>query len=329
MGSLREESSSIGASNPLNSETSTPSEILQRVRRIQLRTSHRVDELLVGGWHSAFKGRGIEFEEVRPYQIGDDVRAIDWNVTARADEPFVKLFREERELAVMMLVDMSRSIHFGTQHQTKRELAIEASATIAMSAIKNNDKVGMTLYTDEVEKHVRPRQGARHVLRLIRELLYHEPRGVQTDPVVLLNHLSRTLHRRSVVFWLSDFVFPAYGGSVASATAPDRIEKIEKAMRVFGRQHDVVPVILTDVRESVMPRVGLVRLQDSETGRQISIDTSSARVRRRYQELAAERSRRRDALLARLKWRPLVLQTGEDIAEPLRRYFHDRERHER
>ncbi|TWT98872.1 DUF58 domain-containing protein [Neorhodopirellula pilleata] len=303
--------------DPNTSEATTPNDILKRVRRIQLQTSHRVDELLVGGWHSAFKGRGIEFEEVRPYQIGDDVRAIDWNVTARADSPFVKLFREERELAVMLLVDASRSIDFGTQHQTKRELAIDASATIAMSAIKNNDKVGMTLFTDRIEKHIPPRQGARHVLRFIRELLYQQPEGTRTDPLALLEHLGRTVHRRSVVFWLGDFVM----------NDPER--KIEKAMRVFGRRHDVIPVVLTDERESVMPSVGLVRLRDSESGRQISIDTSSVRVRRRYAELAAIRNQQRDALFARLKWRPLVLKTGEDIAEPLRRYFHFRELHSR
>lgn len=312
-------------------ETTTPSEVLRRVRRIQLQTSHRVDELLVGGWHSAFKGRGIEFEEVRPYQVGDDVRAIDWNVTARADAPFVKLFREERELAVMLLVDTSRSIQFGTQHQTKRELAIEASATIAMSAIKNNDKVGMTLFTDKVEKHVRPRQGSRHVLRLIRELLYHQPQGIQTDPIALINHLNHTLHRRSVVFWLGDFAMTGGADDRATkdTTPDDQNRKIEKAMRVFGRKHDVIPVVLTDARESVMPNVGLIRLQDSETGHQVSIDTASARVRRRYEELAAKRIQQRDAMFARLKWRPLILQTGEDIAEPLRRYFHDREHYSR
>lgn len=295
----------------------TPTDILRRVRQIQLQTTHRVDELLVGGWHSAFKGRGIEFEEVRPYQIGDDVRAIDWNVTARSDVPFVKLFREERELAVTLLVDTSRSIDFGTQHQTKRELAIEVAATIAMSAIKNNDQVGMTLFTDRIEKHVPPRKGSRHVLRLVRELLYHQPTGVRTDPLALLDHVNHTLRQRGVVFWLSDFV------------TDDTDLKIEKAMRVFGRKHDVVPVVLTDAREFEMPDVGLVRLRDNETGRSTLVDTSSRRVRHAYRTITAERSQRRDALFARLKWKPLIVATGQDISEPLRRYFHQREQHQR
>jgi uncharacterized protein (DUF58 family) len=304
------------AEEPAPSSVS-PSDILKRIRRIQLRTAHRVDELLVGSWHSAFKGRGIEFEEVRPYQIGDDVRAIDWNVTARADQPFVKLFREERELAVMLLVDTSRSIDFGTHHQTKRDLAIELSATIAMSAIKNNDQVGMTLFTDRVEKHIRPRKGSRHVLRLIRELLYHQQDGTQTDPLALLDHVNHVMRHRSVVFWLSDFFIDD----------PDR--RIEKAMRVFGRKHDVVPIVLTDERESQMPNVGLVRLRDCETGHQTTIDTSSNRVREAYADQARLRSDQRDALFARLKWKPLVVHTGQDITEPLRRYFHHREQHQR
>ncbi len=158
-----------------------PREVIQKIRRIQIRTSHRVDELFAGTWHSAFKGRGIEFEEVRPYQIGDDVRAIDWNVTARSDQPYVKLFREERELAVNLLVDLSGSQQIGTQSRTKRELVAELGATLAMSAIKNNDKVGLTLFTDEIEKKIPLRKGSRHVLRLIRELLYCQPIGTGTN----------------------------------------------------------------------------------------------------------------------------------------------------
>ena len=158
-----------------------PAEVLKKIRRIQIRTSHRVDELLAGTWHSAFKGRGVEFEEVRPYVEGDDVRAIDWNVTERSDQPFVKLFREERELAVMLLVDLSGSQQIGTHHQTKRELLAELGATLAMSAIKNNDRVGLTLFTDDIERSIPPRKGSRHVLRLIRELLYCEPVGSGTN----------------------------------------------------------------------------------------------------------------------------------------------------
>ncbi|EMI57028.1 DUF58 domain-containing protein [Rhodopirellula sallentina] len=301
-----------------------PSEVLKKIKRIQLRTSHRVDELLTGSWHSAFKGRGIEFEEVRPYQVGDDVRTIDWNVTARSDMPFVKLFREERELAVMLLVDLSPSIGFGTQHQTKRELVTELGATLAMSAIKNNDKVGLTLFTDQIEKHIPPRKGARHVLRLIREMLYCEPIGGRTDLVAAIDHFNRTTHRRSVVFWISDFLTSNVFDSDAQRTAAEI--SLERSMRVLSRRHDVIPIIVNDEREMQLPRVGLIRLRDNETGRVHLVDTSSRRVRRQYQELTTRRMAARDAMFARLKWMPLHLQTGQDIVEPLQRYFHRRER---
>lgn len=291
-----------------------PADVLRKIRRIQLRTSHRVNELLTGSWHSAFKGRGIEFEEVRPYQVGDDVRTIDWNVTARSDVPFVKLFREERELAVMLLVDFSPSIDFGTQRQSKRELIVELGATLAMSAIKNNDKVGLTLFSDRIEKHVPPRKGSRHVLRLIRELLYCDPVGTATDPMAVLDHFNHTTRRRSVVFWISDF---SWNESVAT----------ERAMRVIGRRHDLIPIVVSDAREMHMPNVGLVRLRDNETGQTRTIDTSSRRVRDAYMAMTRRRSEARIAMFSRLNWRPMFLETGQDIAEPLRRYFHQREQH--
>ncbi|MCM2371377.1 DUF58 domain-containing protein [Aporhodopirellula aestuarii] len=301
-----------------------PSDVLKKIKRIQLRTSHRVDELLTGSWHSAFKGRGIEFEEVRPYQVGDDVRTIDWNVTARSDMPFVKLFREERELAVMLLVDLSSSIGFGTQHQTKRELVTELGATLAMSAIKNNDKVGLTLFTDQIEKHVPPRKGSRHVLRLIREMLYCDPIGTRTDLMAALDHFNRTTHRRSVVFWISDFMT---GGMHDSEEQRSNEEKsLERAMRVLSRRHDVIPIIVGDEREMRLPRVGLLRLRDCETGRMQVVDTGSRRVRSQYEAMSRQRMIARDAMFARLKWTPLHLQTGDDIVEPLQRYFHQRER---
>ncbi len=296
-----------------------PSDVLKKIKRIQLRTSHRVDELLTGSWHSAFKGRGIEFEEVRPYQVGDDVRTIDWNVTARSDMPFVKLFREERELAVMLLVDLSPSIVFGTQHQTKRELVTELGATLAMSAIKNNDKVGLTLFTDQIEKHVPPRKGARHVLRLIRELLYCTPIGGRTDLIAAIEHFNQTTHRRSVVFWISDFL-------VSGNTASNDNAALQRAMRVLGRRHDVIPIVVEDEREMHLPNVGLVRLRDSETGQTQIVDTGSRHVRRQYAVNAQNRVEARDAMFARLKWKSLHLQTGEDLVEPLKRYFHERER---
>jgi len=300
-----------------NTATNTPADVLRKVRRIQLKTSHRVNELLTGSWHSAFKGRGIEFEEVRPYQIGDDVRAIDWNVTARSHVPFVKLFREERELAVTLLVDISPSIDFGTQHQSKRDLVTELSATLAMSAIKNNDKVGMTLFSDRIETHVPPRTGSHHVLRLIRELLYTDPVGTRTDPMAVMDHFNHTTRRRSVVFWISDFLW-------------DETDKMtERSMRVIGRRHDLVPIVVSDARESQLPNVGLVRLRDCESRQVRMIDTSSRRVRSAYAALASRRQAERAAMFSRLNWHPVYLKTGQDIAEPLRRYFHQREQHQR
>lgn len=286
-----------------------PTEVLRKIRRIQLRTSHRVDELLAGTWNSAFKGRGIEFEEVRPYQVGDDVRAIDWNVTARSDQPFVKLFREERELAVHLLVDLSGSQSFGTQHQTKRDMVAELGATIAMSAIKNGDRVGLTLFTDDIEKNIPPRKGSRHVLRLIRELLYLQPVSSGTSIQTALEHLNRTIKRRAVVFLISDF--QDYG--------------FEQALKVARRRHDLIPVVITDPRERDIPNVGLIRLRDNETGQVIVVDTASKRNREAMQRMHEEQAANRDALFRRLRVEPLHLETDTDLVEPLRQYFHQRE----
>ncbi len=286
-----------------------PREMLRKIRRIQIRTSHQVDELLAGNWHSAFKGRGIEFEEVRPYQVGDDVRAIDWNVTARSDQPFVKLFREERELAVQLLVDLSGSQNLGTHSQTKRDLVADLGALLAMSAIKNNDKVGLTLFTDEIEQHIPARKGSRHVLRLIRELLYCQPIGCGTNLSQAIEHFHRTAARRSVAFLISDFQDEGY----------------EKTLKVAVRKHDIIPVVISDRRETEMPNVGLLRLQDAETGEVVLLDTSSRAARQRYAQGQRQQSAARDQLFRRLRLTPIHLQTGGDVVEPLRRYFHQRE----
>ncbi|QEG24689.1 DUF58 domain-containing protein [Mariniblastus fucicola] len=286
-----------------------PKEIFQKIRRIQIRSSHQVDELLAGSWNSAFRGRGIEFEEVRPYQIGDDVRSIDWNVTARSDQPFVKLFREEREMSVILLVDMSRSVEFGTVSQTKRELIAELGATIAMSATRNNDKIGLTLFTDEIEKAIPPRKGSRHVLRIIRELLYCQPVGTGTSIRNAVEHLNRTCKRRSVVFLVSDFFDSGF----------------ESVLKVARRRHDIVPITVSDPGERALPKVGLVRLRDSETGEQVLVDTSSRKNRKQFSELFARKEEQRLTMFRRLQMEPIQLTTGEDIVDPLRRYFHARE----
>ncbi len=287
-----------------------PKELLQKIRKIQIRSSHNVDELLAGSWHSAFKGRGIEFEEVRPYQVGDDVRSIDWNVTARTNEPYVKLFREEREMSVVLLVDLSESQNFGTQLQTKRELVAELGATIALSAIRNNDKVGLTLFTDAVEKSIPPRKGSRHVLRIIRELLYCQPVGTGTDVRVAIEYLNRTSKRRAVVFLISDF----------------QDQGFESQLKITRKRHDLIPVVISDPMEFEIPNVGLVRLQDAETGQTVVLDTASRKNRQTFSELSLQVAEQRKQMFRKLQIAPMRITTGQDLVEPLRRYFHQRER---
>jgi uncharacterized protein (DUF58 family) len=286
-----------------------PRDVMRKIRRIQIHTSHVVDDLLGGQWHSAFKGRGIEFEEVRPYQVGDDVRTIDWNVTARAGEPFIKLFREEREMSVMLLVDLSGSQDFGTQRQSKRDLVTLLGATLAFSAIKNNDKVGLTLFTDQIEQSLPPRKGTRHVLRLIRELLYCQPKGRGTNLRAALDHLNHTASRRTVVFMISDFQDSGF----------------EKTLRVTRRKHDLIPMVIADPREASLPNVGLIRFRDAESGKQITIDTASRRHRQAYSAMMQNHAETRDQIFRRMRLQPIHLSTGEDYVEPLRRFFHRRE----
>ncbi|TWT49098.1 VWA domain containing CoxE-like protein [Rubripirellula amarantea] len=286
-----------------------PADVIRNIRRIQIKSSHIVDDLLVGRWHSAFKGRGMEFEEVRPYQVGDDVRSIDWNVTARAGEPFIKLFREEREMSVVLLVDISRSQDFGSVHQTKRQLVTELAATLAFSAIKNNDKVGLTMFSDMIEQSLPPRQGSRHVLRIIRELLYTDPVGTRTDITAALEHLGRTSRRRRVVFLISDFQDQGY----------------EQALKVMRRKHDIIPVLVRDKRESELPAMGLVALRSPETGQIVEVDTTSRQCRARFHAMMIDKQKRTDQMLSRLRLEPIRLETGGDMIEPLTRYFDRRQ----
>jgi uncharacterized protein (DUF58 family) len=286
-----------------------PKELLKSVRRIEIRTSHLVNDALAGQYHSAFRGRGMEFEEVRPYAMGDDIRTIDWNVSARYGEPFVKVFREERELAVLLVVDVSASQEFGTVRRFKRELVAELGATLAFSAIKNNDKIGLLLFTDRVEKLVPPRKGTGHVLRVIRELLAYEPQGRGTDVAAALDHVNRIVRRRSVVFVVSDFQAAGY----------------ERALRIAKRRHDVILIDVADPAERGLPSVGLVELVDNETGRRIVVDTASRRWRRRHAEETARRAQARAALLRQMKVDVIELRTGAPIVEPLVRFFRRRE----
>ena len=287
-----------------------PSEVLKKVRRIQIVTSAMVNDLFAGQYHSAFKGLGIEFEEVREYQPGDDVRTIDWNVTARSGRPFVKRFREERELTVVLLVDVSASQEFGTRDQFKRDLVAEIGATLAFSAIQNNDKVSLLMFTDRVERYVRADKGTRHVLRVVRELLYHQPAGRGTDIALALQYLDRVLSRRSVVFAISDFQSPDFS----------------QALKRIRRRHDVIPVLIHDERETTLPPVRYIELHDPETDEQLLVGTSSRAFRRRFSELAVGRRLKLLADLRKLGIDVVDVATGESFVDPLRRFFRKRGR---
>ncbi len=287
-----------------------PQDLLKKVRRIELRTSRLVDNVLAGSYHSAFKGRGIEFEEVRQYQIGDDVRAIDWNVSARFGEPYIKLFKEERELTVMLLVDVSQSQHFGTHKQFKEELVAEICATLSISAIRNNDKVGLICFTDRVEVYIPPRKGSKHVLRVIRELLALQPEGNGTDIGGALEFLNKVQKKRSIVFLVSDLQDQGW----------------QQPLQIANRRHDVIAVSTDDEAETTLPNVGLMRMLDSErVGESHVIDTSNKRVRKAWNQLATERQIAIDQTLRRCKVDHLRVLTGEPFANALGNFFKRRE----
>ena len=297
-----------------------PEDIFKRVRQIHIRTSHIVSNVLAGQYVSVFKGRGIEFEEVREYQPGDDVRTIDWNVTARTGRPFVKKFVEERELTVMLVVDISGSQHFGTRIRPKDDLAAEICALLAFSAIANNDKVGLIAFTDRIEKFIPPKKGRRHVLRVIRDVLFlasgdrpAEERDRGTDISVALEYLSKVTSRRTVSFLVSDF-FEQPGKSFQSA------------LRIASKRHDVIAISISDPRELEMPGIGIVEFQDAETGEIISIDTSSKRVRSEFRRLAEERTEKLSNLLRSAGVDIIDIQTGEPYIGELLRFFRMRER---
>ncbi|HEY6906069.1 MAG TPA: DUF58 domain-containing protein [Ignavibacteriaceae bacterium] len=285
-------------------------ELLKQVRQIEIRTKGLVNQVFSGEYHSVFKGRGMEFSEVREYQFGDDIRNIDWNVTARFGHPFIKIFEEERELTVMLLVDLSGSLIFGTVEKTKQQVAAELSAILAFSALKNNDKVGLILFTDKIEKFVPPRKGRSHVLRIIREVLSFEPEGKSTNLKAALEYMNSTIKKRSIVFLLSDFMDSGY----------------EKILRIIGKKHDLIGVVLNDKREVEIPGIGLLKLTDAETGEERWVDTSSVKVQNRLKEVRREMSRQRKSLFISSRLDSIEVQTGDDYVKPLVQFFRLRER---
>ena len=287
-----------------------PKEILRKVRQIEIRTSRLVDSVLGGEYNSAFRGRGMEFEEVREYQPGDEVRTIDWNVTARTGQPFVKTYREERELTVVTLVDVSPSERFGSGSQQKVELAAEFSAVVSFSAIRNGDKVGTVFFTDKVEKYIPPKKGKKHVLRVIRELLTFQPRSKGTDVEEALRFLAKVQKRKATVFLISDFLATDF----------------EKALAAVGTKHDVIAVRTSDPREAQFPDVGLITLQDAETGEVVVVDSKSSRIRQMFQSRGEEERSSQDQLLRSLKIDELELTTGKPYINDLSNFFRMREK---
>ena len=286
-----------------------PQDLLKKVRRIELRTSRLVDDVLAGSYHSAFKGRGMEFEEVRQYQIGDDVRTIDWNVSARFGEPFVKLFKEERELTVMLMVDVSGSQHFGTQVQFKDELVAEICATLSISAIRNNDKVGLICFSDRIEAYIPPRKGSKHVLRVIRELLALEPKGSGTDIGGALDFLNKVQKKRSIIFLVSDMQDLNW----------------QRPLQIANRRHDLVAIRTDDKAEHELPSAGLLRIIDPETQKMRVINTSSKKVRKAWNQLSRERTIAVEQTLRRCNVDEIHVQTGKPFTHSLRQFFRRRE----
>lgn len=287
-----------------------PQEVMQQIRRIQIRTNHMVNDILAGQYESVFKGRGMEFKEVREYVFGDDVRMIDWNVTARTGSPHVKLLAEERELTVMLMVDASGSGRFGSVSRFKTELAAELCAVLAISAIRNKDKVGLIIFSDDVELYVPPSKGRQHVLRVIREVLYFEPKGVGTNIPGALHFLNRVTRRRAVVFLVSDFMAEDY----------------EITLRVASRRHDLIAVPVTDPREEELPNVGWAAVRDAETGRETLVNTRDRRVRAEYARAARERAKARDQVFLRTGIDTIPIRTDQPYVDAIYRFFRMREK---
>ncbi|MFC1485552.1 DUF58 domain-containing protein [Candidatus Latescibacterota bacterium] len=287
-----------------------PEEIAKKVRGIELKTKRLVNDVFSGEYHSVFKGRGIEFAEVREYGIGDDVRFIDWNVTARMGTPYIKTFDEERELTVMLVVDASSSGMFGTRGALKEEIAAEVSAVLAFSAIKNNDRVGLVIFTDRIELFIPPQKGKKHVLRVIREILYFTPQGQLTDISLAIEHVNTVLKRRAIVFLISDFFSSNY----------------ERALRVTGRKHDLIAIRIRDEREDVLSNSGTVVFEDAETGKIYYIDTSSRTLRKRYWQYRQDHQRELNELFVRCGVDEIPLSTGKPYEEELIRFFRARMR---
>ncbi len=287
-----------------------PKHVLKKVRQIEIRTRHLVNDVLSGEYHSVFKGRGMEFAEVREYEPGDDIRTIDWNVTARMGRPYIKRFTEERELTVILVVDVSASSNFGTFEQMKGEIVAELCAVLAFAAIKNNDRVGLLIFTDQIEKFIPPKKGRSHILRVIRELLYTQPEQPGTDITQALEYLNKVITRRSIVFMVSDFLTSDY----------------MTPLRIANKRHDMVAITITDPREIRLPPVGLIELEDVETGEEVLIDTNDKAWLQAYQKMNIQRREERDRQFRLMGVDAVHISTDRPYIDPLIQFFRMRER---
>ena len=284
-------------------------DILKKVRQIEIKTRGLSNNIFAGQYHSAFKGRGMAFSEVREYQFGDDIRDIDWNVTARFNKPFVKVFEEERELTVMLLVDVSGSLEFGTVKQMKKDMVTEIAATLAFSAIQNNDKIGVIFFSDKVEKFIPPQKGKKHILYVIRELIDFHPEDKRTDISQVLKYLTNAIKKRCTAFLISDFI---------------NKDSFKDALTVANRKHDMVAIQVYDQRETELPAVGLMKIKDAETGNEQWIDTSSARVREAYKDWWNKRQEAMDSTFKKCRVDSVSISTGDDYVKSLMTLFDKR-----
>ncbi|MCA9399698.1 MAG: DUF58 domain-containing protein [Candidatus Omnitrophica bacterium] len=293
-----------------------PKDLFKKIRRIEISTQRLVTDVFAGQYHSVFKGQGIEFDEVREYQMGDDVRTIDWNVTARTGQVHVKKFIEERELTVMIMVDASRSTFFGSVNASKHQLAAEISCLLALSAIRNNDKVGLIIFSDRIEKFIAPRKGRRHVLRIVREVLYFKPEGRNTDIIGALDYLNKVTTRRTITFLISDFFDQ-------ENTAKGQLKKI---LSVANKRHDMTAITLNDPREEHLPACGLLTLEDAETGQMMTIDTSNHALRQQYEERNKARLNERRQMFRSIGVDSVDISTDSSYADEMAKFFIKRKR---
>ena len=282
------------------------SELIKKVRKIEIKTRGLSHNIFAGQYHSAFKGRGMSFSEVREYQYGDDVRDIDWNVTARFNKPFVKVFEEERELTVMLLIDLSQSLDFGTTRQTTRDMLTEIAATIAFAAIQTNDKIGVIFFSDVVEKFIPPQKGRKHILYIIRELINFEPSSKRTDISVPLQFLTNAIKKRCTAFMLSDFVADA---------------NYKNALTIANRKHDIVAIQVYDKRLAELPQIGLMKIKDAETGQELYIDTSATKVQKAHREWWIELSKTIDEIFKKSRVDSVSVRTDQDYVKALMSLF--------